>query len=338
MHKDLVSVIIPMYNAQKFIEKCIRSIQTQTYSDLEILVVDDESTDEGPAIVEKMADEDERIQLLKVENGNAAVARNGGLDAMSGEYFTFVDADDYVSPDYIEKLKKRMDETGANLVITGRKEYRLNPDGTYTLTRELVPGNYERFSHEEWAMRFGEAWGKLYRRDFYDRYGCKFISEGANAFGEDMPHSLFHHCMCENIAMLSESNYFYILHNESTMSKYQKSRNKKMPFSSLEQTIRQIADLGGPKNGRDYYEWYVIRMLATFTDLTRGRSKECISELNQYIDHIIRTYFPDVKKNRLIRLSAKVEVPKMQQVAVVLLVRLYWMKMLSPFLNVYCRI
>ena len=169
MEEPLISIIVPVYNTKRYIGECIESLMIQTYRNIEILVVDNGSDDGTYEICQEYGKKDERIRVMRAGFRQQHVARNTALEEMRGEYFSYVDADDYVSPDYIEKLKKRMDETGANLVITGRKEYRLNPDGTYTLTRELVPGNYERFSHEEWAMRFGEAWGKLYRRDFYDR-------------------------------------------------------------------------------------------------------------------------------------------------------------------------
>ena len=99
-----VSVIIPVYNNEKFVEACVRSLMVQTCRDLEIIVINDGSTDKSGEILERLAKEDGRIRLYSQRNAGVAAARNKGLDEMTGDYLTFVDGDDYVSADYIEKL------------------------------------------------------------------------------------------------------------------------------------------------------------------------------------------------------------------------------------------
>ena len=334
---DLISVIIPMHNQEKFIEKCLKSLQAQTYSDLEIIVVDDASEDRSRDIVEKMASEDKRIRLIRQEKGTAASTRNNGLRNMSGECFTFVDADDFMLPDYIGHLKKRMDETGTDLVITGITTCKLQEDGTYQTLSEKIPQHYERFVHEEWAARSGEAAGKLYRRTLFDKYQVVMMDDGKNSYGEDMPFALFYFSMCDKISVLPEAGYMYVRHGFSTMANVRSNHELKLPYSAIEETIKMIADLGGPVNGKDFYEWYVLRILSTFIDLSRRKPKEDVDSLSKYIYHIIGSYFPDVKKNRLVKLSADIDVPRMQKMAVAVLVRMYRMKLLRPFLTIYCR-
>ena len=104
MFQDKITVIIPVYNTEKYLERCLNGIVDQTYRNLEILLIDDGSTDSSGDICRSFAEKDDRITVLKKENGGQASARNLGLDRMTGKYVAFVDSEDYVSPDYIELL------------------------------------------------------------------------------------------------------------------------------------------------------------------------------------------------------------------------------------------
>lgn len=101
-----VSIIVPVYNAEQYLQECVDSILHQTISDIELLLVDDGSTDSSPALCDQYAAQDIRVKAIHKPNGRAASARNAGLRAASGEYIAFVDADDWVSPDMYEKMLK----------------------------------------------------------------------------------------------------------------------------------------------------------------------------------------------------------------------------------------
>ncbi|MFR2216093.1 MAG: glycosyltransferase family 2 protein [Ruminococcus sp.] len=98
-----VSVIIPVYNSEKYVEKCICSVMAQTLPELEIIIINDGSIDESGKILRKLAQKDSRIILLEQENKGVAAARNLGVEKATGKYLTFVDGDDYLQEDYIEK-------------------------------------------------------------------------------------------------------------------------------------------------------------------------------------------------------------------------------------------
>lgn len=100
----MISIIIPMFNCEKHIERCIRSVQAQSFKDFELIIVDDGSTDGGGAICYKFASADDRIRVLHKENGGVSSARNMGLDIAEGNYITFMDADDFVPADYLKEL------------------------------------------------------------------------------------------------------------------------------------------------------------------------------------------------------------------------------------------
>ncbi len=100
----MISVIIPVYNSARYLQACIESVFSQTYRELEILAIDDGSTDESPQILEQLAERDSRLQVIHQENAGVSAARNRGLEAASGEYITFIDSDDTLEPDLYETL------------------------------------------------------------------------------------------------------------------------------------------------------------------------------------------------------------------------------------------
>lgn len=116
---ELISVIVPVYNSEQFLNQCIESILEQTYRDLEIILINDGSTDRSLEIMEEYAKHEQRIVLLNQRRGGAANARNRGLKAAHGSYLMFVDSDDYISKDMISFLYKRLSENDAQIATGG---------------------------------------------------------------------------------------------------------------------------------------------------------------------------------------------------------------------------
>ncbi len=112
-----ISIIVPIYNVEKYLEECIKSIQNQTYENLEIILVNDGSTDESGRIAEKYAVEDSRIKVLHKTNGGLSDARNFGMDSATGDYIMFVDSDDLLTPNACETLERKITEELADYVI-----------------------------------------------------------------------------------------------------------------------------------------------------------------------------------------------------------------------------
>lgn len=111
----MVSVIIPVYNAEKHLERCLRSLECQTYSEYEVLLIDDGSTDSSSDICKNYAKKNAKFQYIYQNNGGVSRARNTGLRKARGDYLTFVDADDWVEPTYIEKMLSVCEETNVRL-------------------------------------------------------------------------------------------------------------------------------------------------------------------------------------------------------------------------------
>ncbi len=117
LSKPLISVIVPVYNAAPYLEKCINSIRNQTYENLEIILVNDGSSDESPSLCNAFQVQDARIKVLHKENGGAASARKEGIKLATGDYTTYVDSDDWIEPDMYERMVGNLQD--ADVVICG---------------------------------------------------------------------------------------------------------------------------------------------------------------------------------------------------------------------------
>jgi len=115
--KKKVSIIIPVYNVETYLVECLHSVVTQTFHDMEIILVDDGSTDRSPEIMKTFAEKDERIKIITQLNGGVSAARNTGLCAASGEYILFIDSDDFILPNSVETLYRKAYETGSDLLL-----------------------------------------------------------------------------------------------------------------------------------------------------------------------------------------------------------------------------
>lgn len=184
MQEPLISVIVPVYNAEKYLRKCVASIRAQTYRNLEIILVDDGSCDRSGELCEAFALEDSRIAVIRKENGGVGPARNAGLDAMHGDYVGFVDADDWIDPEMYEVLLQRMIAENAQIsccgtaIVTGEKiTGYFNPDMDVQFTAGGADAQSEliRCSCITNAM-----WDKLYSAEMFDGLRQK------NVYMEDM--------------------------------------------------------------------------------------------------------------------------------------------------------
>lgn len=116
---DLISIVIPVYNVENYIERCLESVIKQTYKNIEIILVNDGSTDKSGEICRKYAQSDSRIKVIEKENGGLSSARNAGIDAANGKYITFVDSDDFVCKSYVRYLYSMLIEAGADISMCG---------------------------------------------------------------------------------------------------------------------------------------------------------------------------------------------------------------------------
>ena len=180
--QELISVIVPVYNVEKYLRQCLDSITGQTLTNLEIICVDDGSTDGSMDILEEYAAKDDRIIILKQENGGAGKARNTGLTAAKGRYLSFLDSDDFFEPDMLESAWREIRKKKASFVVfrsdayhTGKGQFSAMP--LTIRDREIVfsePLTYRSTRGNVFLALMGWAWDKLYDADFIRRNGLKF--------------------------------------------------------------------------------------------------------------------------------------------------------------------
>lgn len=213
MREVLVSVIIPVYNAEKYIENVLEDIIAQTYTNLEIIVVNDGSTDNSLLIVENIVKKDKRIKLINIDNCGVSRARNIGLDMATGDYVRFIDADDRVDKASIRQMVEAFnDNSEADLVIGN---YTCVPMRNYMTGVELTQGKVNEtefvtlFSKYAKSFYFGVTWNKLYKREIIQKY--KLYFNETLRWCEDF---IF------NIDYFSHCSIFYILKTENGIYEY----------------------------------------------------------------------------------------------------------------------
>ena len=167
-----ISIIVPVYNTAKYLERCVDSIVAQTYTEWELLLIDDGSTDDSAAICNEYAAKDERIRVFHKENGGVSSARNLGLDNAQGEWITFVDSDDYIEENFLKSFEGNLD---ADLVVgnstwldNGGAEINSYNISLIGMSREKLISRYL------YSGMFNMSWGKLYKASLIRRYGIRF--------------------------------------------------------------------------------------------------------------------------------------------------------------------
>lgn len=217
--EPLVSVIVPIYKVEKYLRQCIDSIINQTYHKLEIILVDDGSPDNCSTICDGYAKIDERIQVIHQQNGGLSSARNAGLDIAKGDYYFFVDSDDWIANNTIQKMLDKSKETNADLVICNITPfYEVDYVGPQKQDSPLIT---EVLNQEELVDRLMQraawyycvAWNKLYPRTLLAgiRFPLDFIHED-----EAIVHRIFERC--QTIAVIAEPMYYYRQTNGGIMA------------------------------------------------------------------------------------------------------------------------
>ena len=204
--EKLISIIIPVYNVEKYLERCFDSLVAQTYKNLEFIIVDDGSTDNSGAVCDRYAQSDPRFKVLHTENGGVCAARNKALEMVTGEYIGFVDPDDECTPDMFEYLMKGAENYGAG--ITCCRYYRVVPGKTTTSRCDGRTYIYTpEEAMEELVNHFiirNVFWNKIFRKDVFD--GITF-PEGRIYEGTAMIYKLIE--KTDKLVLLGDPKYYY---------------------------------------------------------------------------------------------------------------------------------
>lgn len=297
MDTNLISVIIPVYNAEKYIEYCLKSVLDQTYKNLEIILIDDGSTDSSFEIIKYYQKKDKRIKILKQTNKGAGAARNYGLAVAKGRYIGFVDSDDWIQLDMYEYLIKIMKKENADIVACDyittnrRKSKRYNLLERLTIMDNNTLMKFFLRIHGE--KSFYAVWNMLYKADIL--IDCKFPEKGIT---EDLIFNYRAYSNCKKYVLSNLPKYYYYYNMEGVTRKELQKRD----LALLDNWNQIVTDI---KKNMPEMEKYALlnRWRADFTILSKaflyGYNK---NEIDIYILGAIKM---DLKKNKSILLRSR---------------------------------
>lgn len=236
-----ISVIIPVYNTEKYLHRCIDSVLAQTYKDFELLLIDDGSKDSSGIICDEYAAKDARVRVFHKENGGVSSARNFGLDNAKGEWITFVDSDDYIEENFLKSFEGNLD---ADLVVGNIQKIRKQEKEEYS--SHISPGYYNDIKSEVanclTNLCFLAPWGKMFRRQLV--LGLHF--DESMCISEDTKYVFSFMSRSKSLRVLANSEienclYVYIAPSQSIDAKYQISVESSVHhLLSLEKAYQSI--------------------------------------------------------------------------------------------------
>jgi len=212
-----VSIIVPIYNSEKYISKCIDSIIAQTYTNIECILIDDGSTDSSLFICERYHQSDDRIVVMHQENAGVSATRNRGIEVARGKYVCFIDSDDYIQKNMCEILVAAIKHSDADVVCCGYTE---NNKAHILCNEDFIFSNscvIEIIHYLEMRQAFGLVWNKLYKKTFLDTYTIRFL--GSIKFGEDMLFNLQYFWHIKAAYISSNYLYHYLHDNQNPVTK-----------------------------------------------------------------------------------------------------------------------
>lgn len=234
--EPLISVIVPVYNVEKYLSKCIKSIKLQTYNNLEIILVNDGSEDRSQLICESFCKIDNRIKLLNKKNGGLSDARNVGIKVSTGQYLTFIDSDDYISNDYIEYLYRMLKDNNADVSICNcyfvTEKGMIVSNKIKNNSKTIVMNKINAIKTLLYQKEFTtSAWGKLYSSKVFEN-----IYFPVGKLHEDVGTIYKVFDKCNYVVWRNEAKYYYLQRSGSIVNS--NFNIKKMDY--LEQTLAII--------------------------------------------------------------------------------------------------
>lgn len=278
MEKKLISIIVPIYNVSRYLDRCMESLVNQTYRSIEIIMVDDGSPDDCGEKCDRYATRDSRIRVLHKKNEGLGMARNSGLDIARGDYVIFIDSDDYTDPRMAERLYKKLEKNGADTCFC--RYYNTTSDGKSILAREIYEKE-EYYGDETKEVLLGmigsmpeqngdveigmSVWKGIYSMNIIRQNNISFPSE-RKYISEDIIFHIQYLTKCKHIVVETTPNYYYC-DNGASLTKSYKANRFEMEKILLEKEIQELDQIFG----RDQY---LQRLYKAFL----GRIRRCIAQ------------------------------------------------------------
>lgn len=245
-----VSVIVPIYNVEKYLKECVDSILKQSYKNIEVLLIDDCGTDNSGEIAKNYEKQDKRcIYIRREKNGGLSAARNTGIKNATGEYLSFIDSDDWVDKDFIRNMLEGIVNDDAEIAIC---DYWMVDDRKKNKGNSLVQIDNNSSQKEKIAYIRNHAWTKMFRKDFWDKCGLMFPEDIKR--GEDMGITIPLLTFAKKISIINEPLYYYRQRNNSLSNQ---KENERIDLSFYDKTFQNM--IKNANNGyKEEIEYHAI--------------------------------------------------------------------------------
>jgi glycosyltransferase involved in cell wall biosynthesis len=285
-----LSIIIPIYKTEIYLEECVNCILSQTSQDIEIILVDDGSPDHCPQICDEFAKSDARVKVIHKQNGGLSSARNAGMTVANGKYVSFIDSDDLIYPDSITEILSWICNSDADICFL--KAEKFYPDGTRQDLNESIEREPLRDRSREEAMRYlisrpkypGSAWGKLYKRKFLIENNLHFPYD--RRYSEDL--GFLRDCFfcAESFDALEIPFYRYRQNRQGSITSKVTAKNFNDLFLFISESVARIDEKSSTdpvvKSFLRFVAYEYLVLLFLYTRLPSEEKKEALLKLKQF--------------------------------------------------------
>lgn len=292
-----VSIILPIYNVENYLERCVETVLGQTYKNIEVILVDDGATDNSGVICDDLAKRDTRIRVIHKQNGGLSSARNTGYQAATGEYLMYIDSDDAIKEDLVERCVKSIEDTLSDVVIYGYEKVSEAGDvleickwGNKTYTRDEMKSYLFQAIIE---MSYGYAWNKLYRKSVLDKSGI--LADGKVIDREDLVYNMELLSYWNKITYIDYAGYEYLQRGNSLLHNSNLAR-----LEGIEYFVNRMHDIdvGKQETNSKVFNMNVLHYLADciiknviWNDSLKSKEKKKImKEIISTCPHIDKLY------------------------------------------------
>ena len=306
-----ISLIVPVYNAEQYLSRCIDSILNQSFKDFELILVNDGSKDNSLEICNQYSGSDARVIIVSQENGGASSARNHGIEVAKGDFICFVDADDYVTSSYLEQLvRPALQKDRIDLVLQGRikcesgQQIKIAPDrdGVYFLSED--PGFFKDVS----LFRFCSVFSKLFKRDIIHDHKISF-SKSMN-HGEDFDFLANYLLYCDGVEVSTCANYYYMINPGSLSDRFAFFENEYYCLSQMSDSLLKLSQRfhyeAIDEQVNEFLAYYTAKVLTSVYAPPRPDRSVRINQLRSIDDDFVqlyRKYFvPPTRNGRILKL------------------------------------
>ncbi len=294
--KDLISVIVPVYNVEKYLPQCIDSILNQTEKNLEIILVDDGSLDNSGKICDEFSKKDDRIVVIHKKNNGLSSARNAGLEIAKGNYIGFVDSDDWLDKSMYEILLKLLKENNSDISCCDFFKT-ANSDGSIPHIDNEIINSYNNIEslnnfYNDLYTQTVVAWNKLYKRELF-----KDISYPVGKIHEDEGTTYKLYYKANKITYTNRPLYYYrITPNSITTSKFNKKRLDIIDV--YDEKVKFIKNISNEEIYSKTLKWYLFKLINCYFECSNNieNNTEYLTLINQKVSETYKSYIQSNKK------------------------------------------